>query len=169
MRPETAIRWMGSESLLRRAHPSRVSQSPQPSDPAVSYALNQHIHLISKSASHKVSPASKRGLKILFPDALMMALAYIVCTSPRTGSTLLCQGLSHSGRAGAPTEFFDHRTEVEEYWRRHYGIDRESDYVSGIIVATSTSNGVFGTKLHWSTLLNMYRALRGSPGSPSAA
>jgi LPS sulfotransferase NodH len=102
-------------------------------------------------------------------DALMRPLAYIVCTSPRTGSTLLCQGLSHSGRAGAPAEFFDHRTEVEEYWRRHYGIDRESDYVSGIIVATSTSNGVFGTKLHWSTLLDMYRALRGSPASPSPA
>ena len=31
----------------------------------------------------------------------------------------------------------------------------------GNIVATSTSNGVFGTKLHWSTLLDMYRALRG--------
>lgn len=99
----------------------------------------------------------------------MMALAYIVCTSPRTGSTLLCHGLSHSGRAGAPAEFFDHRTEVEEYWRRHYGIDRESDYVSAIIAATSTSNGVFGTKLHWSTLLDMYRALRGGPASPSAA
>ena len=83
------------------------------------------IHLTSKSASHKVSPASKRGLKILLPDALMRPLAYIVCTSPRTGSTLLCQGLSHSGRAGAPAEFFDHRTEVEEYWRRRYGIDRE--------------------------------------------
>jgi LPS sulfotransferase NodH len=127
------------------------------------------IHLTSKSASHKVSPASKRGLKILFPDALMMALAYIVCTSPRTGSTLLCQGLSHCGRAGAPAEFFDHRPEVEDYWRRRYGIDRESDYVSGIIAATSTANGVFGTKLHWCTLLAMYRALRGGPASPTAA
>jgi len=28
---------------------------------------------------------------------------------------------------------------------------------------------VFGTKLHWSTLLDMYRALRGGPASPSAA
>jgi trehalose 2-sulfotransferase len=127
------------------------------------------IDLTSKLAGHKSSPAPKRRLKILFPDALMMALAYIVCTSPRTGSTLLCQGLSHSGRAGAPAEFFDHRTEVEEYWRRHYGIDRESDYASAIIAATSTSNGVFGTKLHWSSLLDMYRALRGGPASPSAA
>lgn len=97
----------------------------------------------------------------------MRPLAYIVCTSPRTGSTLLCQGLSHSGRAGTPAEFFDHRTAVEEYWRHRYGIGRESDYVSGIIAATSTSNGVFGTKLHWSTLLDMYRALRSSPASPS--
>jgi LPS sulfotransferase NodH len=97
----------------------------------------------------------------------MNARAYIVCTSPRAGSTLLCRGLAHCGRAGAPAEFFDHRTEVEAYWRRRYGINPESDYVSGIVSATSTSNGVFGTKLHWSTVLDMYRALRRSPVSPS--
>jgi trehalose 2-sulfotransferase len=101
--------------------------------------------------------------------ALMRALVYIICTSPRTGSTLLCQGLSYTGRAGAPAEFFDHRPEVEEYWRRRYSIDRKAGYASGIIAATSTSNGVFGTKLHWSTLLDMHRALRGSPASPTTA
>jgi LPS sulfotransferase NodH len=99
----------------------------------------------------------------------MRPLAYIVCTSPRTGSTLLCQGLSYTGRAGTPAEFFDHRPEVEEYWRHRYSIDREAEYASGIIAATSTPNGVFGTKLHWSTLLDMHRALRGTTASPTSA
>ena len=52
-----------------------------------------------------------------------MAEAYVVCTNPRSGSTLLCKGLAATGRAGAPAEFFDHRPEVAEYWMNRYGIN----------------------------------------------
>jgi trehalose 2-sulfotransferase len=92
----------------------------------------------------------------------MMSLAYVICTSPRTGSTLLCKGLAGTGRAGAPAEFFDHRSEVTEYWMRRYSISTEAEFASNIIAATTTPNGVFGTKLHWTTLLDMHRALRAS-------
>ncbi|HZN15998.1 MAG TPA: Stf0 family sulfotransferase [Acidimicrobiales bacterium] len=98
----------------------------------------------------------------------MRPLAYIVCTSPRAGSTLLCQGLAHTDRAGAPAEFFDHRPDVEGHWRRRYGIASDIDYVAGLIAATSSANGVFGTKLHWTTLLDMHRALRVSLACGSA-
>jgi LPS sulfotransferase NodH len=91
-----------------------------------------------------------------------VAEAYIVCTSPRSGSTLLCKGLAATGRAGAPAEFFDHRPEVVEYWMDRYGIAREAEFAIGIVAATSTPNGVFGTKLHWTCLLDMHRALRAS-------
>jgi LPS sulfotransferase NodH len=89
-------------------------------------------------------------------------LAYVICTSPRSGSTLLCKGLTRTHRAGAPDEFFDHRAEVSAYWMHRFGIAGESDYADGVIDATTTSNGVFGAKLHWTTLLDMRRALRDS-------
>lgn len=91
-----------------------------------------------------------------------MAEAYVVCTSPRSGSTLLCKGLSATGRAGAPAEFFDRRPDVAEHWMNRYGIANEAEFASGIIAATSTPNGVFGTKLHWTCLIDMHRALRAS-------
>jgi LPS sulfotransferase NodH len=43
-----------------------------------------------------------------------------------------------------------------------YGIVSEAEFAFGIIAATSTPNGVFGTKLHWTCLLDMHRALRAS-------
>lgn len=87
-----------------------------------------------------------------------MPVAYLICTSPRSGSSLLCDGLAKTGRAGAPAEFFDHRNAVTAHWMRRFGIARASEYAEKIIEATSTPNGVFGTKLHWTTHPDMHRA-----------
>src|ERR1700730_17498981 len=91
-----------------------------------------------------------------------MSLVYVICTSPRSGSTLLCKGLTHTGRAGAPAEFFDHRVEATAYWMFRFAISKESEFTDKIVEATSTPNGVFGTKLHWTTCPDMHRALRDS-------
>ena len=91
-----------------------------------------------------------------------MSLSYVICTTPRSGSTLLCQGLKNTGRAGAPAEFFDHPEEGigwSDYWMRHFAISRKSEFADKIVDATITPNGVFGTKLHWTTYPNMHRAL----------
>lgn len=40
--------------------------------------------------------------------------SYIMCTSPRSGSTLLCKLLENSGRAGVPASYF-HRASVAEW------------------------------------------------------
>jgi trehalose 2-sulfotransferase len=91
-----------------------------------------------------------------------MSLVYVICTSPRSGSTLLCKGLTNTRRAGAPAEFFDHRAEVTAYWMYRFAISKESEFTDKIVAATSTPNGVFGTKLHWTTYPDMHRALRDS-------
>jgi trehalose 2-sulfotransferase len=91
-----------------------------------------------------------------------MPLAYVICTSPRSGSTLLCQGLTRTGRAGAPAEFFDHREEVTAYWMKRFTTSKRSQFVDKLVEATSSRNGVFGTKLHWSTQGDMHNALKDS-------
>lgn len=45
------------------------------------------------------------------------AKAYILCTSPRSGSTLLCKMLSATGRAGNPKSYF-HGPDLDD-WRRY--------------------------------------------------
>jgi trehalose 2-sulfotransferase len=91
-----------------------------------------------------------------------VSLGYVICASPRSGSTLLCKGLTHTGRAGAPAEFFDHRADVAAYWKHRYAVSEGSDFIDKIVEATSTSNGVFGTKLHWTSRIALVRAVRES-------
>lgn len=48
--------------------------------------------------------------------------AYIICTSPRSGSTLLCHLLRATGVAGYPQSHF-HRPDLQD-WLNSYGLDR---------------------------------------------
>ena len=43
---------------------------------------------------------------------------YLVCSTPRSGSSLLCDALALTGRMGAPIEYFnpDHRRALSERW-----------------------------------------------------
>src|SRR5215469_751994 len=77
-------------------------------------------------------------------------VSYLVCTEPRTGSTLLCDALAETGVAGRPDEyFFIPSRETDAYWMRRLGIADQSDYVDGVIREATTPNGVFGVKMHW--------------------
>jgi LPS sulfotransferase NodH len=76
----------------------------------------------------------------------------LIGTAPRSGSSLLADGLSNTGRAGAPDEFFDPRYQVTEYWMHRYSVHSITEYANKIIQATTTQNGVFGVKVHWPQL-----------------
>jgi LPS sulfotransferase NodH len=86
--------------------------------------------------------------------------AYLICTSPRSGSTLLCEGLRGTRRAGAPAEFFDDRPDAVDYWKRHFLVLGMADYLNSIVDFTSTPNGVFGAKIHWTNYAALRRVLQ---------
>src|SRR5690348_3164375 len=89
---------------------------------------------------------------------LAMQIAYIICTSPRSGSTLLCRGLANTGKAGTPDEYFERPGENMAYWMCRFGVRDQSQFVNQVVEATSTPNGVFGVKLHWTAYHDMHRA-----------
>jgi LPS sulfotransferase NodH len=83
------------------------------------------------------------------PGALP-ALSYLVCTEPRSGSTLLCDALASTGIAGRPDEYFvPGSSDAESYWMRRLRIIDEADYVDAVIREATTPNRVFGVKVHW--------------------
>src|SRR5205823_4062494 len=44
----------------------------------------------------------------LFQEAIMLPhTSYLVCATPRSGSTLLCEALNNTGLAGHPQEYFE--------------------------------------------------------------
>lgn len=102
--------------------------------------------------------------------------AYLVCATPRSGSTLLCRSLAATGGAGRPEEYFERLRhsglprEPREYFG---GLPNEDAEVLDLLPATrtgrpadadlerelpryleegTTPNGVFGAKLMWGHL-----------------
>ncbi|MEM1219430.1 MAG: Stf0 family sulfotransferase [Bacteroidota bacterium] len=67
--------------------------------------------------------------------------AYRIWMTPRTGSTLLCEGLAATQRAGLPNEFFNTEDLIGTHGTQDYQAFKEKIWTSG-----STPNGVFGIK-----------------------
>lgn len=74
-------------------------------------------------------------------------LSYLICTAPRTGSTLLTDALFDTGVAGRPREYFDEN--FDQLWVDRLGITSDADYFDKVLKEGSTPNGVFGLKTFW--------------------
>ncbi|GIF62059.1 hypothetical protein Ais01nite_00940 [Asanoa ishikariensis] len=89
--------------------------------------------------------------------------AYLICGTPRTGSTLLCGLLRDTGVAGRPESYF--RVPGEELWADRWHLPREGfdyrDYVRAAIAEGSTPNGVFAARVMWGTLDELVAKLGG--------
>ncbi len=105
--------------------------------------------------------------------------SYLIASTPRSGSTLLCEALTNTGVAGRPEEYYQHRRKTGLPRRpREYFEDAETpeivsilggytriddeltlydprrfstyrDYLDWTIAQATTSNGVFGAKVMW--------------------
>ena len=121
-------------------------------------------------------------------------LSYLVCATPRSGSTLLCHALDQTGVAGHPEEYFEALRwsglprRPHEYFDpdRHANIverlafrempDRRAEpnplwhpdtydqYLAWALEQGTTPNGVFGAKLMWGYLGDFAQLLRGIEG-----
>ena len=83
-----------------------------------------------------------------FEEQHEVKISYVICSTPRSGSTLLCRGLWDTGRAGAPHEYFHenkHMPQIISRWKpRSF-----NDYLSNLLRFRTSSNGVFGFKAHF--------------------
>jgi LPS sulfotransferase NodH len=78
-----------------------------------------------------------------------LSLTYIIASTVRTGSYLLCEGLEATDCAGRPTESFcpDHR--VGYCRRRNLPVEASfGDFFRAAIENGCTPNGVYGVKIH---------------------
>lgn len=121
-------------------------------------------------------------------------ISYLLCATPRSGSTLLChlldqaeiaghpeeyfEALRHSGRPRRPHEYFDRERHANIIERVAFREMPDSEprpnplwqpetydrYVDWAIQAGTTPNGVFGAKLMWGYLGDFAALLRGIDG-----
>jgi LPS sulfotransferase NodH len=131
------------------------------------------------------------------PDAPAEAVApqrsYLVCATPRSGSTLLCETLELTGVAGRPREYFEALKETgvprrprEYFWGlrspevlrllpHDAQLDRASErvetwnrddyarHLDASIREGTTANGVFGAKMMWGYFDDFLELTRGIP------
>ena len=90
--------------------------------------------------------------------------SYLLCSTPRTGSSLLCGLLESTGVAGHPASYF--RRPDEDAFAAQWVIPRPSDGVSGYadfleaaLSAGTTDNGVFAARIMWGTLDELVQRL----------
>jgi trehalose 2-sulfotransferase len=109
------------------------------------------------------------------PERFKPADSYLICTTPRTGSTLLCGLLASAGVAGAPESYF--RRQGQQDYAVQWGIApspgggfRYADYLQAALAAGRTDNGVFATRIMWETLEEVAGELRTmNPGLPEGS
>jgi LPS sulfotransferase NodH len=119
--------------------------------------------------------------------------SYLVCATPRSGSTLLCETLEQTGVAGRPREYFEALKETgvprrprEYFWGlrspevlrllpHDAQLDRDSERVAtwnrddyarhldASIEQGTTPNGVFGAKMMWGYFDDFLELTRGIP------
>lgn len=88
------------------------------------------------------------------------ATCYLILATPRSGSTLLGQGLQASGLAGDPKEFFGHKM---SYWMERWRTPALPAYAARLSQERATPNGVFGVKLLYRQLLHLESLARREP------
>jgi len=84
---------------------------------------------------------------------------YVICSSQRSGSTLLCDLLAKTGLAGNPIEYFDDLFNIlSEENLIHY-----KDFIRKFSLFNQADNGVFGSKIHWYQYEKFERMIRKDP------
>jgi len=90
-------------------------------------------------------------------DRVIAPTGYLLCGTPRTGSTLLCSLLSSAGVLGRPESYF--REPDEGAWARRFGLpvsgERVRDYrafVRAVRAAATTDNGIFAARVMWGSI-----------------
>lgn len=82
--------------------------------------------------------------------------AYVICGTPRSGSTLLCEMLAASGVAGRPHSFY--RQQSITHWADRWGIDYadgvdtpdfDQRYLTAMLQEGTAGTGIFGVRIMW--------------------
>ncbi len=88
------------------------------------------------------------------------ALSYLVLSTPRSGSTLLCRAMESTNLAGHPKEYFRPEGRM---WSEQATRSSPAEYVASLRSSRATPNGVFGAKLSWRHLLLFEQTCRSQP------
>ncbi len=84
-------------------------------------------------------------------------ISYLIASTQRSGTHLLCSILRSTGIAGSPGEFF--LAKPGETWEKRWGAPSRKDYIERVMQNNTGTNGVFGAVVMWSYFERMLQML----------
>ena len=93
----------------------------------------------------------------------MALAAVILCATPRSGSTLLCDLLTESGVAGRPASFY--RQQSIAYYAEQFGVPPgegsafDRDYLAAVRQHGTDDTGTFSLRIMWSSVADLMARL----------
>jgi LPS sulfotransferase NodH len=89
------------------------------------------------------------------------SISYIIASTQRSGTHLLCSVLRSTGIAGSPDEFF--LSKPGETWEKRWGAPSRNGYVERVLQDNTGTNGVFGAVVMWNYFERMLQMLQEIP------
>jgi trehalose 2-sulfotransferase len=86
------------------------------------------------------------------------AISYIIGSTQRSGTHLLCSILRSTGIAGSPDEFF--LSKPGETWEKRWDAPSCDGYIERVLRENTGTNGVFGAVVMWSYFERMLQMLQ---------
>jgi LPS sulfotransferase NodH len=86
--------------------------------------------------------------------------SYLICTTHRSGSTLLSEGITAAG-CGDANEYFEES--MERIWKEKWQLPADAEpitFLREVIARATTRNGIFGAKLMWHQIESLEKKLR---------
>jgi trehalose 2-sulfotransferase len=92
--------------------------------------------------------------------------SYVICGTPRSGSTLLCEMLAATGVAGRPNSYY--RAQSVLHWAERWGleppsgpddVDFDRRYLPAMLREGRNGTGTFGLRLMWGSMADASRRL----------
>lgn len=122
---------------------------------------------LSQMTRHLSAVRGRSTARLGHGDGPVPTKTYIICTTPRSGSWLLGDGLASTSVAGNPSELFHHQ-EIQQH-RARWRMDNPSDltlegYLRVALLESMTSNGVCGIKLQYEQLAELPRKVQALAG-----
>jgi len=88
-------------------------------------------------------------------------ISYIIASTQRSGTHLICSILRSTGIAGSPEEFF--MSKPGETWEGRWNAPSRAGYIARVFQDNTGANGVFGAVVMWSYFERMLQMLQAVP------
>lgn len=103
------------------------------------------------------------GIEMKEGDTMWPHVSYIVCATPRSGSSLLDEALQNTGMVGKPDEYF--LPHNQRLWQNGWNTPTFSEYMAEVLRRGTSPNGVFGMKMMWGYFGHFGRQIQCLPGN----